>query len=136
MFLLEMEAPFGIKVLVCGFVLLGGVGLGVRYWRRPGSCGDTRFDELLGDRPWRRVGAGLSVVLSVMFVVGVWVVDIPEKPVPYAAYWIIMLGLTVWLCVLAVKDAFHTRRVYDRWRAEKYNEVEARVNQARGASEE
>jgi hypothetical protein len=127
-----MEAPFGIRVLVCSLVLVGGLGLAARYWRKSTSVADSRFEELLGDRPWRRLGAGISVLISVMFVVGVWVVDIPEKPVPYAVYWIIMLGLTVWLCVLAVKDAFHTRRVYDQWRTEKYNEVETRVSQARG----
>lgn len=131
-----MEAPFGIKVLVCACVLLGGLGLAVRYWRQPRAMADSRFEELLGDRPWRRLGAGISVLLSVMFVVGVWVVDIPEKPVPYAAYWLIMLAMTMWLCVLAVKDAFHTRRVYDQWRAEKYNEVQTRVAQVRGSSKE
>lgn len=130
------EAPVGIKVLVCVSVLLGGLGFAVMSWRSRVGKVDSRFDALLGDRPWRRLGAGIGVVLSVMFVVGVWLVDIPDHPVPYAAYWVIILGLTVWLCVLAVLDAFHTRRVFDQWRAEKYNEVESQVAQARGTSEE
>ena len=57
-------------------------------------------------------------MLAVMFVVGVYAVDIPDRPVPYAAYWIVVLGMVVWLCALAVKDMRHTRRVAARWRDE------------------
>jgi hypothetical protein len=123
-----------LKLLMSIAVGLGGLGLAWVYWRKPRNLGDSRFEELLGDRPWRRLGAGICLVLAVMFVLGVWVVDIPDKPVPYAIYWIIMMGLTVWLCVLAVRDAFHTRRVYEKWRAERRQNGVKAADSAEGRS--
>jgi len=109
------------KLLLCVAILVIGLVLVWRYVRRSASSEEsrTRFEQLLGDRPWRRLGAAISAVLAVMFVAGVYVVDIPDRPVPYAAYWIVMMGLVVWLCTLAVKDALHTRRMVNRWREER-----------------
>jgi len=71
---------------------------------------------LRGHRPWRKMGAALCLLIAVMFVLGIYVVDIPDRPVPYAMYWIIMLGLVVWLFVLAVHDIMHTRKLVRQWR--------------------
>ncbi len=117
-----MQPPSeSVKLLLCvGIVAISAVVVW-RYLRRPvaRTPARSRFEEMLGDRPWRRIGAAISVVLAVMFVAGVYVVDIPDRPTPYAIYWLIMLGLVVWLCVLALKDAIHTRRTYSRWRRER-----------------
>ena len=50
-----------------------------------------------------------------MFVLGVYLVDVPDRPRAYAAYWIIMMGLVVWLCGLAVRDMLYTRRLLREW---------------------
>ncbi len=76
----------------------------------------SRRHPLAGDRPWRKVGAALCVLISVMFVLGIYIVDIPDRPVPYALYWIIMLALVVWLFVLAVRDIMYTRKLARQWR--------------------
>lgn len=106
------------KLMLCvGIVAAAGLiawrGLGQRRAK------PSKFELMLGERPWRRLGAGIAVVMAVMFVAGVYVVDIPDKPLPYAIYWIIMLALVVWMCLLAVQDALHTRRTLRRWRAER-----------------
>ena len=107
-----------MKLLISIGIFVAGAAFGWFYLRKPGVPDDSRYRELVGNRPWRRLGAGICVLLAVMFVLGVYVVDIPERPMPYAIYWAIMLGLVFWVCVLAMKDMKHTRRVVDRWRAE------------------
>jgi sterol desaturase/sphingolipid hydroxylase (fatty acid hydroxylase superfamily) len=114
------------KFVLCLVILLVGLALAWMYLRgarRAHRRRASRFEELLGDRPWRRLGAGIAGLLAVMFVAGVYVVDIPDRPLPYAVYWIIMLGMVVWLCALAVKDAMHTRRTYSLWRKERTREA-------------
>lgn len=96
-----------MKLAICVVILATGLVCGWVYLVRPlwdGAGGD--------DRPWRRLGGGICVLLGVMFVFGVYLVDIPEKPRPYAAYWLVMLGLVVWLCVLALRDIAYTKRQY------------------------
>lgn len=88
-------------------VLLLGLGCGWYYLR-----GALAHDGALGgQRPWRRVGAGICVVVAVMFVLGVYLVDIPDHPRAYALYWTIILGLLMWLCALAFKDVKYTLRL-------------------------
>ena len=58
-----------------------------------------------------------------MFVLGIYIVDIPDRPVPYAMYWITMLGLVVWLFVLAVRDIMYTRHLVQRWRSTVHNDA-------------
>jgi hypothetical protein len=77
------------------------------------------------DRPWRRVGAGICVVLAVMFVVGVWALEHTERirhPVLFLIYWLIFLGLVAWLCVLALRDCLYTLKMVSRWRQERNKE--------------
>ena len=68
------------------------------------------------DRPWRSLGTGIVVVVSVMFFLGVALVDIPDHPRVYASFWAIILGLVLWLCALAVKDVQHTYDLFRRGR--------------------
>ncbi len=67
----------------------------------------------------------MCLLISVMFVLGIYAVDIPDRPVPYALYWIIMLGLVVWLFVLAVRDIMYTRELVRRRRLEMRNRAAA-----------
>ena len=113
----ESPSPF-VKLAIAAFVLCLGLFLALYLFRNKPPDPSRRFEYMLGDRPWRRLGAAIAVVLAIMFVVGIYVVDIPDRPVPYAVFWLIMLGMIVWLCSLAVKDVLHTRRTYHRWRRE------------------
>lgn len=103
------------KLLISAVLLAMGIFMAWAYIHRspPGSMQEH---PLSGHRPWRKVGAGICLLMAVMFVLGIYVVDIPERPIPYALYWIIMLGLVIWLFVLAVRDFMYTRSLVRRWR--------------------
>lgn len=103
-----------MKLAICIAILVTGLVCGWVYLFRPLCRGEGE-----GERPWRRLGGGICVVLGVMFAVGVWLVDIPERPRPYAAFWLVMLVLVAWLCVLAVRDLAYTRRQQAARRAER-----------------
>ncbi|MFQ5464207.1 MAG: hypothetical protein ACE5E5_16465 [Phycisphaerae bacterium] len=105
-----------MQIAASVILLIFGIAVAARYLIKPvlrkgNAAHDTAPGGLAGDRPGRRLGAGICLVLAVMFAVGVNIVDVPAHPRAYAIYWIIMLALVVWLGVLAVKDARHTRNV-------------------------
>jgi len=104
------------KFLMSAAVLFTGFACAWFYLRRPAIRPNRATHPFAGERPWRRVGAAICLLLSVMFVAGVYAVDIPDRPVPYAIYWIIMLGLVVWLFALAIRDVKYTRKLIQRWR--------------------
>jgi hypothetical protein len=106
--------PVWLKFLLSAFILLTGCACAWRYWRMPERCGGS--SPLRGHRPWRRVGAGICLVLAIMFVAGANLVDIPDHPRMYGAFWIVMLLLLLWLCGLALKDIHYTRRLLHEWR--------------------
>jgi quinol-cytochrome oxidoreductase complex cytochrome b subunit len=116
---LSLDRPPELVKLLLSIAVLGlGLFLARYLFRSSRPAAKRGFEQFLGERPWRRLGGGIAVVLAVMFVVGIYAVDIPDRPVPYAIFWIIILGMVVWLCFLAVKDAVHTRRCYQRWKRE------------------
>ena len=102
----------GLSLIVLGVA----VGLVVVYFRRTPPDHQRRGDALDGFRPWRRLGAAICLVLAVMFVCGVYLMDVRTPPRVFAAYWLVMLVLVLWLCALAVKDVLHTRRMLLAWR--------------------
>ncbi len=107
-----------MKLFVFSFLLIAFSAICAWCYLIKPRTGDASHDSArVDDRPWRRVGAAICLVVSVMFVLGVYLVDVPAHPRAYAAYWAILMGLTLWLCVLAVKDMLYTRRMIDRWRA-------------------
>jgi len=106
-----MEAFLSILLLATG------VSCAWVYLGRRGRSG--RRLTIGGDRPWRRLGAAICLVLAVMFVLGVYVLNDTGSLRGFAAYWLVMLVLVVWLCMLAIKDILYTRRVVAGWRAGK-----------------
>lgn len=83
-------------------ILLGGM-VAAAYAVRPrwfGAGEATRHAA----RPWRRVGAGICALLSIMFPVGLSVLDPHGSPRLCLAYWLVILLLVVWLMGLAFKD--------------------------------
>ena len=81
------------------------------------------------------MGAAICLLLAVMFVIGVYAVDIPARPVPYAIYWIIILGLVVWLFALAVRDVMYTRQLVQRWRRDIADESDGALGRSAGPAE-
>lgn len=103
------------KLLTSIAIITAGLGFALIYFRRsPG--GMTSSHPLAGHRPWRKVGAAICLLVSVMYVIGIYAVDIPERPVPYAIYWLIMIALLFWLFFLAVRDMMYTRKLMKAWR--------------------
>ena len=117
-------------------ILLSGVGCAVFYFRKPPKISDPITHALLSNRPWRRLGAAICLVLAVMFVLGVYLVDVPDRPRAYAAYWAVMLVLVMWLGSLAIKDILHTRRIIATWRDARHSGASAAAESAADASKE
>ena len=108
-----------MKVLFSACLILFGLVYAWLYLRKPKPPVDARGAPISDERPWRRVGAAICLLISVMFVLGVYVVDIPDHPRTYAAFWAVLMGLLVWLCLLGLRDVRHTRMVIRRRRAER-----------------
>jgi uncharacterized membrane protein len=92
--------------------------------------------DLSGDRPWRKLGAVIMLLLAVMFVLGIYVLDEHRGVWFYALYWLIMMMLVLWLCVLAVRDVVYTRQLIIRWRNEHEQERRRVLELASRASTE
>ena len=105
------------KLLISVILLATAATLAWVYLRQAPITANPRY-PFAGHRPWRKLGAAICLVISVMFVLGIYVVDIPDRPIPYAIYWLIILGLVIWLFVLALRDIMYTRQLVRRWRAE------------------
>ena len=98
-------------------IVLGvAVALAVVYFRRTPPGQENRRGVLGGSRPWRRLGAAICLVLAIMFVGGLYLMDARTSPRAFAAYWLVMLVLALWLCALAIKDVLYTRRMLIAWR--------------------
>ncbi len=65
-----------------------------------------------GERPWRRLGAGICAVTALMFLLGANLMKPLESPRAFLAFWAVLLGLVMWLVVLAFKDVRHTLKRY------------------------
>jgi len=100
-----------LKLTVCIILLFGGLACGWIYLLRPLQLRRPGLVPPADDRPWRRVGAGICVVLGVMFPMGVYLLEDHPPPKVYASYWSVMMVLVLWLCALALRDVVHTRKV-------------------------
>lgn len=85
---------------------------------RPSRVYRRAVRDLSGERPWRKLGAAIMLLLAVMFVLGIYVLDEHRSVWFYALYWLVMMVLVLWLCVLAVRDVVYTRQLIVRWRDE------------------
>ena len=96
-------------------ILIAGLGCGLLYLL-PGPL-TLAHRTIGGDRPWRRLGAGICIVLAVMCVVGDIVLDTDARPGIFVVYWSIVLLLVLWLCGVAFRDLLYTRKILADWRA-------------------
>lgn len=112
------ESPT-LKLLTSIGVLTAAVVFAVVYLNRPWE--QDGGGALGGHRPWRKLGAGIFVVLAVTFVLGIYILDLETPPKVYAIYWLIFTGLLGWLCVLALRDLMYTRKILQRYREGKIN---------------
>jgi len=111
--------PGGALKAIFSVVLISfGVLCAALYWHKPPRISsDPRLSSFY-DRPWRRIGAVICLLVSVMFVLGVYLIDIPDRPKVYAAFWLVILALVFWACGLAIKDVWYTHKLLLRLRTE------------------
>jgi hypothetical protein len=64
----------------------------------------------------RTLGMAIMALISVAFFVGVNFVDVETHPRAGLWFWITLLGLLVWLCILALIDLSEIRRLRARLR--------------------
>lgn len=102
--------------------LLSGSGLVVSIWYllrarrsrhdlRPNRAAADPNPFLVQDRPWRRLGAAICGLVSVMFFVGVNLLDSKREPVTYLVFWVVVFLLIIWLCLLVGIDILRTQRL-------------------------
>ena len=116
-----MQPSFEILQIVFSVLVIGfGLTCALIYLRKPRARGGSAAGEKDRDeRPWRRIGAAICLLVSVMFVVGVYTEDTPDRPRAYAAFWVVIMALVLWLCGLALKDLRYTQKKIAQWRARK-----------------
>jgi len=124
-----------LKLLLSIFILTTGVACAWFYLRRPPMPDNSPWGANWTHRPWRRVGAAICLVVAVMFVLGVYLVDEPQHPRTYAAFWLVMMVLVVWLCGLALKDVLYTRQLIERWRLDRKKARLAHGSEQTGSEE-
>jgi len=101
----------GLKLACCIILFAVGVACGWHYFLRPILRDVGEGVTTSTERPWRRVGAGICLVLGVMFPLGVYRLDALATPRVFLAYWGVIVILVCWLCVVALRDLAHTRHV-------------------------
>ncbi len=100
-----------MKLTVCIILLAAGLACGWFYLVRPVQMRRAGLVPPADERPWRRVGAGICILLGVMFPLGAYLLDDHPRPKVYASYWSVMMVLVLWLCALALRDVAHKRKV-------------------------
>lgn len=108
-----------LELVVSIVVLAGGVGMALLYLRGPKAQQAAGRTAIGGYRPWRRLGAAICLLISIMFVAGLYALNRDTPGKVFFAYWLILALLLMWLCALAVKDMAYTRKVLAAYRAGK-----------------
>lgn len=117
-----------LKLLLTGGIVAAGLMLAWVYVRKPNLDSNVRSLTDCGQRPWRRIGGAICLLLAIMFPVGAFVVDIPDHPRAYAAYWVLIMALVLWLGVLAIKDVLYTREMMKRLRSATSESIRFKVD--------
>ena len=86
------------KLLFSVFTLGLGVGVAIIYMRRPSTDQMAAGPPFGGKRPWRRLGAAICLLLSVVFVLGVYLLDEDTRPGVYMIYWLVIMVLPYSSC--------------------------------------
>ena len=113
---MDEELEWWWSALLSGSGLLVSIGYLLRAGRRRHGSGPNGVAAdpnpfLVQDRPWRRLGAAICGLVSVMFFVGVNFLDSKREPVTYLVFWIVVFLLIVWLCLLVGIDILRTQRL-------------------------
>lgn len=102
---------FGVALAATHFVAARGESDAAGHWW-------TRIDgqEGLRRRNSRR-SLGMAIVLVIAFslLLGSALLDHTRSPSQFAWYWLAVLILVAWLCILALIDISHTLRVLRTW---------------------
>lgn len=87
-----------VWIIVCGGLLAGAYAANPRWFDRAATS------DSAVPRPWRRLGAAICAVLSVLFPLGLSYLDPGRWPRLYLLYWLMIVLLVAWLMMLAFKD--------------------------------
>ena len=113
---MDEELEWWWSALLSGSGLLVSIGYllrgrGSRQGSRPNHDAADWNPFLIQDRPWRRLGAAICGLVSVMFFVGVNFLDSKREPVTYLVFWGVVFLLIFWLCLLVGIDILRTQRL-------------------------
>lgn len=100
-----------LKLLYSVLLFATGLACGWFFLIRPTIRRQPDGTALPDDRPWRRVGAGVCLVLGIVFPLGIYRQDSFRSPHVFLAFWAIIIVLVFWLFVLAMRDLAHTRHL-------------------------
>lgn len=93
-----------------GLLVAGGYVAARRIAERRSARGLYAPQTLTAWRRRRTTAAVLIAVISLAFFVGVNFLQPGSYPLVYVCYWAAVMGLLLWLCVLAVLDIGEARR--------------------------
>jgi hypothetical protein len=100
-------------MMLTGGIALFGIVCSVWLYRQAPRGGRPWADnELLrGDRPWRRLGAVMVGFVALMYFAGANFLSAERSPRHYVLFWLGVLLMILWMCILALVDTLHTLRL-------------------------
>ncbi len=114
-----LEFIFSALICALGLSIAGAYFLLRRWLSQGGLAWWDRIDTPEGVRiraHRRNLGMAIVAVVSGATFLGINHMDPMSFPVQFVYYWLIMLLLVFWLCVLGLADIRHTLRVHRNWR--------------------
>jgi len=100
-----------VKLLYSVILCTTGLACGWFFLIRPIIRRPAGGTAVLDDRPWRRVGAAVCLLLGVVFPLGIYHQDSFRSPHAFVAFWAIIIVVVSWLFVLAIRDLAHRRHL-------------------------
>ncbi len=101
------------RLILTGGITLTGLACSAWLYRQSPRGGQPASEnELLrGDRPWRRLGAVLVGFVALMYFAGTNFLSAERAPRHYLLFWAGVLLMILWMCILALVDAWHTLKL-------------------------